>query len=128
LLVGGWAVGIYGHPRTTKDIDFLVSNDKNNLKKLQNAFIEFGSPPIDIQAFTEEGYVIRMGSSPTQIDIINKASGISINDCYSRKVIMNVDGIEIMLISKEDLIINKKASGRQTDLGDVEKLEYKKKI
>jgi len=127
LLVGGWAVGIYGHPRTTKDIDFLVSNDENNLKKLQNAFIEFGSPPIDIQAFTEEGYVIRMGSSPTQIDVINKASGISMNDCFSRKVIMNVDGVEIKLISKEDLINNKKASGRQTDLGDVEKLEYKKR-
>jgi len=24
LLVGGWAVGIYGHPRATKDIDFLI--------------------------------------------------------------------------------------------------------
>jgi predicted nucleotidyltransferase len=126
LLVGGWAVGIYGHPRATKDIDFLVSNDKENLEKLQNAFLEFGSPPIDIKAFNEEGYVIRIGSSPTQIDIINKASGININDCFIRKNIMNIEGIEIMLISKEDLIINKKASGRQTDLGDVEKLEYKK--
>jgi predicted nucleotidyltransferase len=126
LLVGGWAVGIYGHPRATKDIDFLVSNDKNNLKKLQKAFLEFGSPPINIEAFNEEGYVIRIGSSPTQIDVINKASGININDCFPRKNIVNIDGLEIMLISKEDLIINKKASGRQTDLGDVEKLEYKK--
>ena len=24
LLVGGWAVGIYGNPRATKDIDFLA--------------------------------------------------------------------------------------------------------
>ena len=126
LLVGGWAVGIYGHPRTTKDIDFLVSNDKDNLKKLQNAFLEFGSPPIDIQAFSEEGYVIRMGNSPTQIDIINKASGININDCFSRKKVVDIDGVEIMLISKNDLIINKKSSGRQTDLGDVEKLENTK--
>ena len=30
LLLGGWAVGIYGHPRATKDIDFLVSNDDDN--------------------------------------------------------------------------------------------------
>ena len=127
LLVGGWAVGIYGHPRATKDIDFLVSNDKNNLKKLEKAFLDFGSPPINIQAFSEEGYVIRMGSSPIQIDVINKASGININDCFSRRNIVNIDEIEIMLIAKEDLIINKKTSGRQTDLGDVEKLEYKKK-
>ena len=126
LLVGGWAVGIYGHPRATKDIDFLVSNNKDNLNKLQKAFLEFGSPPIDIQAFREEGYVIRMGDSPTQIDIINRASGIDINDCFCRKNIINIEGIEIKLISKDDLIINKKASGRQNDLGDVEKLEYKK--
>jgi hypothetical protein len=26
LLVGGWAVGLYGNPRATKDIDFLISN------------------------------------------------------------------------------------------------------
>ena len=127
LLVGGWAVGIYGHPRATKDIDFLVSNDKNNLKKLAKALLDFGSPPINIQAFGEDGYVIRMGSSPIQIDVINKASGIDINDCFSRKSIINVNGIEVLLISKKDLIINKKSSGRQTDLGDVEKLEYKKK-
>jgi predicted nucleotidyltransferase len=101
----------------------LVSNDKDNLKKLQRAFLEFGSTPIDIEAFSEEGYVIRIGNSPTQIDVINKASGININDCFPRKNIMTIDGLEIMLISKEDLIINKKASGRQTDLGDVEKLE-----
>ena len=25
LLIGGWAVGIYGNPRATKDIDFLIA-------------------------------------------------------------------------------------------------------
>ena len=123
LLVGGWAVGIYGHPRATKDIDFLVSNDRDNLENLQKAFLEFGSPPIDIQAFSEEGYVIRIGNSPTQIDVINKASGININDCFSRKNIINVDDIEIMLISKKDLIINKRVAGRDQDIADANKLE-----
>ena len=27
LLLGGWAVGIYGNPRATKDIDFLIAID-----------------------------------------------------------------------------------------------------
>ena len=43
LLVGGWAVGLYGHPRATKDIDFLISVDDDNLKKLKKAFYEFGA-------------------------------------------------------------------------------------
>ena len=34
LLVGGWAVGIYGNPRATKDIDFLIAIDDNNIKHL----------------------------------------------------------------------------------------------
>lgn len=46
LLVGGWAVGIYGYPRATKDIDFLIANDGGNLIKLQKALLDFGTPEI----------------------------------------------------------------------------------
>ena len=51
LLLGGWAVGIYGHPRATKDIDFLVAKDNDNLKKLKKALEDFGSPPVDLSKF-----------------------------------------------------------------------------
>jgi len=123
LLIGGWAVGIYGHPRATKDIDFLISVDQSNLDKLKNALIDFGTPPVDLEGFKEKGYVIRIGRSPIQIDIINDADGINMNDCYKRKKIVNIDGIDISIISKEDLVKNKKASGRSTDIADAEKLE-----
>jgi hypothetical protein len=72
--------------------------------------------------FKEKGNVFRMGRSPTQIDIINEASGIDIKDCYERRIIVSVDEVDISLISKEDLIINKKASGRNRDLADVDSL------
>ncbi len=32
LLVGGWAVGLHGYPRATKDIDFLIAVDQENLR------------------------------------------------------------------------------------------------
>ena len=41
LLVGGWAVGCYGNPRATKDIDFLIAVDDENLKRLEKTFNEF---------------------------------------------------------------------------------------
>jgi len=123
LLVGGWAVGIYGHPRATKDIDFLISIDAANLGKLQMALRDFGAPPVDIERFKEKGYVIRIGSSPVQIDIINEADGIDIHDCFPRKEIVNVEGIDIFLISKDDLVRNKLASGRSMDLADAERLK-----
>ena len=130
LLLGGWAVGIYGQPRVTKDIDFLIAKDKNNLNRLKKALNEFGSPPVNLDAFKVDGFVIRMGSSPVLIDIINKADGIDISDCYDRRKIIKIDDIDVSIISLEDLIINKRASGRGQDVVDAEKLErtalYKK--
>jgi len=125
LLIGGWAVGIYGHPRATKDIDFLISNDNENLGKLQKALLAFGSPPVDMEQLKEKGNVVRIGSSPMQIDIINEADGINIEDCFQRKEIIKVEGISVFLISREDLIKNKRASGRSMDIADAEKLEKK---
>ena len=123
LLVGGWAIGIYGHPRATKDIDFLISIENDNLEKLKKALIDFGGPPVDMEQFKIKGYVIRMGSSPIQIDIINEADGINIDDCYQRKTVIKVDDIKINVISRDDLIKNKRASGRSMDIADAEKLE-----
>jgi len=122
LLVGGWAVGVYGHPRATKDIDFLLANDQNNIEKIKMALLEFGAPPIDLECFKETGYVVRMGSSPTQIDMINKANGIDINDCFKRKVVMDIEDLKVNVISKNDLIKNKLESGRLNDLADADKL------
>ena len=123
LLVGGWAVGVYGSPRATKDIDFLIAINDDNLEKLQRAFFAFGAPPVDTERFKEEGYVIRIGNSPVQIDVINKADGIDIDDCFLRKETINIDGTVVFVISREDLIKNKKASGRAMDIADAEKLE-----
>jgi hypothetical protein len=122
LLLGGWAVGIYGHPRATKDIDFLVALDDENLVKLQTTLSDFGAPPLELEQFKERGNVYRMGRPPIQIDIINQADGIDIHECFARRELIHADDMEISLISREDLITNKKASGRLQDLADIEKL------
>lgn len=123
LLIGGWAVGIYGYPRATKDIDFLIAIDDDNLGKMIKALSDFGGPTVEAVHLSKPGSVFRMGSPPVQIDIINKASGIIFEECYKRKNIIRVDDMEIAVISKEDLVKNKKASGRIQDKADAEKLE-----
>jgi hypothetical protein len=124
LLIGGWAVGLHGHPRATKDIDFLIAIDNATLKNLEKALNSFEAPPIDIDYLREKGNVIRIGVSPIQIDLITEVDGIDFEDCHSRKESVIVEDIEIALISKTDLIINKKSTGRKADLADVEKLEF----
>ncbi len=125
LLVGGWAVGLYGTPRATKDIVFFVAVDEKNLLKLKKALNDFNAPPIDIEHFKKKGNCIRMGRSPVQIDLINEADGLNFNDVYKRRNIITIQDVPISIISKEDLIKNKKTSGRYRDLADAEDLENK---
>jgi Nucleotidyltransferase of unknown function (DUF6036) len=123
LLIGGWAVGIYGNPRATKDIDFLIAVDNENIENLQQTLQDFGAPTVANKIFQEKGNVFRMGRSPIQIDLINEASGIDFESCYTRRNMIAVGDIEISIISRDDLIKNKKASGRHRDLADVEYFE-----
>ncbi|GBU27166.1 hypothetical protein R84B8_00691 [Treponema sp. R8-4-B8] len=123
LLLGGWAVGYYSNPRTTKDIDFLVFIDNSNLKKLEKVFHDFKSPPINIEILKEEKGYLFIGSPPLRIEVISNADGINIKDCYKRKNIIEIDDVKINVISKEDLIINKKSTNRLKDLSDAEALE-----
>ena len=101
----------------------LEPDTEANLNRLLNALSEFGAPKVNKDHFKEKGNVFRMGRSPIKIDVINEASGIDIEDCYSRRDVVHIDGIDISLISKEDLIKNKRASGRSKDIADVENLE-----
>lgn len=48
---------------------------------------------------------------------------IDFENCYTRRNVITVEDVEILTISREDLIKNKKASGRHRDLADVESLE-----
>jgi len=129
LLIGGWAVSIYGNPRMTKDIDFLISSKDKNIEKLKKALEEFGAPPIDIEGFKKDrDSFIRMGVSPIQIDVLQEASGIIMEECYKRKNIIDINGLKINVISIKDLIINKRAAGRDQDITDANKLEKLMKI
>jgi hypothetical protein len=98
LLVGGWAVGVHANPRATNDIDFLVAMDEKNLLKLQKALLDFDGPPVDMEHFSQKGNVIRIGSSPVRIDIINEADGIDINECYLRKNTVYSQDVEVNVI------------------------------
>jgi hypothetical protein len=123
LLVGGWAVGIHGFPRATKDIDFLIAVDQKNLNKLKKALNQFGAPSIDMSHFKVHGNFFRMGRSPVQIDVITDAAGINFKECYARKEDIIVDNTLINVISRDDLIKNKRATGRTRDIADAETLE-----
>ena len=49
LLIGGYAVGYYGYPRTTADMDVWVSLDQTNAERLVSVLNEFGMVADDLE-------------------------------------------------------------------------------
>ena len=125
ILVGGWAVNMYGYIRATVDLDIWILADADNAKKVYFAVAEFGVPVSEMkpEKFAKYGMIFQIGVAPCRVDIISKISGVSYADAVTRAVPKTIDGIPVRIISLEDLIANKKASGRAKDLADVEVLE-----
>ncbi len=63
-----------------------------------------------------------MGVPPVRLEVITSASGVSFNECYSNREVIEIDGISISFISLQDLKKNKHAAGRYKDLEDLEHL------
>lgn len=124
LLVGGYAVGYYGYPRPTGDLDIWVSRTQSNAEKLVRVLNEFGftSPDLTTELFTLEKSIVRMGVPPYKLEIITFIDGVDFRTCYSRRAVAAIDGIDVSVIGLDDLKINKRASGRAKDLNDLENL------
>lgn len=124
LVVGGYAVGIHGFPRYTGDIDFFVAVSEPNAAKLLKVFESFGFGDIGLRSvdFLEPDFVVEIGREPRKIQVLTGIDGVAFDDCYSRRVEVEVGGLGVKFIGKDDLIRNKTASARPKDRIDVEEL------
>ena len=125
LLVGGYALAAHGHPRSTLGIDFFVMASEENAEAVIRALKRFGAPlqGVSIEDFKKEGTIFQIGVAPWRIDIITKIDGVTFADAWPRAVVMEWEGVRLRVLSLEDLLANKRASGRPKDLADVQFLE-----
>lgn len=124
LLIGGYAVGYYGYPRYTGDMDFWIAVNPANAKRMVEVMRAFGfdSPELTPELFQNEKLILRMGVEPYRLEVMTRIDGVEFSDCYSRRVIAEIDGVKVNLISLGDLKRNKQASRRLKDLADLENL------
>ena len=125
IMVGGWAVNLHGYVRATIDLDIWILADQENARKVYAALGEFGAPLGEVKPedFAQDGTIFQIGVAPCRIDVINKIDGVSYADAAPRAIPKTIEGISVRIISREDLIANKRASGRTKDLADAEILE-----
>jgi len=78
LVVGAYAMGAYGYPRATGDIDIWVEASSENSEKIHQSLSEFGSPLSEVTktTFCEQGIVFQIGVAPRRSDIITKIDGV----------------------------------------------------
>ena len=124
LLIGGYAVGFHGYPRSTKDMDIWVEPSPDNARRIVAALREFGfgMPELDEDLFLQDKSIVRMGVPPQQIEITTRISGVEFAECFSERVTAMIEDVQVNLINLKHLKKNKKASGRYRDLDDLEHL------
>jgi hypothetical protein len=124
LVVGGHAVAFHGHPRFTGDIDFLIRTTAANVHRLLDVLTAFGFGALGIteRDLLEAGRIVQLGHPPNRIDILTSISGVDFESAWQSRVQTLMDDQPVSLLGWDELLRNKRASGRQKDLADIEKL------
>lgn len=130
LLIGGYAMGIYGHHRGTGDLDIFINASKDNAEKMVNASIAYGIPQEQLK--TEMFLVPKMigiGEPPLRIEILKKLDTIDFNFVYQRSELKKVDGLDIRVVGLDGLILLKKAATKgRSKARDSEDLTFLMKL
>jgi hypothetical protein len=124
LVVGAHALAVHGRPRYTGDIDIWVRPEPDNFARLIKALDAFGFAALGVSAedFMAPQAMVQLGYPPARIDLLTSVDGVTFDDCFAHRLDVTIGGTLLPVISIDDLIRNKLATGRAKDLVDVESL------
>jgi len=130
MLIGGVAVGFYGFPRSTADIDFWYNPTIVNFHNIIKALDEFGVETKELKEiiFDPQKTFLRVPQLGFRTEFLPQISGIksfSQSKKYATKT--ELDGTEVFILGYEDLIKNKEAARRPSDQNDVEEMKKRHK-
>jgi hypothetical protein len=118
------ALAHHGIPRYTGDLKILVRNSRENAQKLESALGAFGLASLGLKAddFVNSYRVIQLGVAPNRIDILTSITGMTFDEAWADRVEAVVGGTRVNFIGREQLIQNKRLTGRHQDRADLEAL------
>ena len=128
LVIGGYAVSIHGHPRSTKDIDVCIEMSEMNASKMVQVINEFGfsSLKLNKEDFLKRDSITQLGYPPLRIDILNDLDRVPFEEAWQNKKIVSFENVPINFIGYNDLIMVKQQAGRPQDIADVDRLSKRK--
>jgi hypothetical protein len=128
LVVGAYALAAHGLVRATKDLDVWVRPDAGNAERVIAALVEFGAPLHDLTVddLSRPGLIFQIGVEPIRIDVITSIDGVKFEAAWPHRLEAKFADQSAPILSREDMITNKRAAGRDQDLLDVKWLEREK--
>ncbi|MDQ3729065.1 MAG: nucleotidyltransferase [Actinomycetota bacterium] len=131
VVVGGIAVQVHGHRRTTKDLDLIPSPVAGNHERLAGALDELDAQALssgrggrgmatDAEQLRIAPVVPPLTTHHGEVHILNEPKGAApYDDLRTRALVLDLDGLEVAVVGLDDLIRMKRASGRPEDLEDI---------
>jgi hypothetical protein len=125
LIVGAYALAVYGPARSTGDIDVWVRPTPENAERVWKALEQFGAPRrrLTRDDLHAPDNVVQIGVAPNRIDLLTSITGVDFDDAWRNRKPTQINGITISVIGREELLRNKLATGRPKDLADAAWLE-----
>lgn len=138
VIIGGLAMTAQGSNHVTTDIDFAVSRDLENAKRVAAALAPFSpqpenwdpSLPYPWDASTvRNATILTLITTMGSVDLLGETPGVeSYRALKARAKSINLYGHRVFVASIDDLIAMKTAAGRQKDHGHVLELRALKKL
>jgi len=119
LIIGGHACILHGLVRTTEDVDILVEDSEENLKKVIAALSEMEDAaakeltPRDLL----ENVVVKIADE-VEVDVSRSAWRISFNDAIDSALHVEIDGVDVPYVDLKTLIATKETP-REQDRADI---------
>ncbi len=124
LIAGAYAMAKVGYSRSTYDIDLWIEKTKGNAINIFNALNEFGVPfKINPDDFLAPNSVLQIGIEPNRIDILTDIDGLTFNEAWQNKQLVEFDELKAFSLEINDIIKNKTASNRHKDRLDLVQLK-----
>jgi hypothetical protein len=124
LVVGGYAVGVHGYPRATKDLDVWVEASESNAAKVIAALQAFGAPLMGLSEsdLQTPGVGLRIGVEPGRVDLLTKVTGVEFATAWTNRVEVAFGDVRAHVIGLAELLANKRAAARP-HIADVDALD-----
>lgn len=126
VVIGGVAVQAHGHTRTTQDLDLVPEPSEENLSRLAEALRALGARPAGTQrpdAFRiPDTGVLELDTDAGGVDIHRDPPGAAPFAELRERALELELAVTVPVVSLDDLIAMKYASGRPIDHGDISAL------